>query len=45
MSYSEGHLKEKLSKALEPLTIEVTDLSDGCGGKFEVLVIACFSNQ
>lgn len=38
MSYSEEHLKEKLSKALEPVAIEVTDLSDGCGGKFEVQV-------
>ncbi len=38
MSYSEEHLKEKLTKAFEPVTIAVTDLSDGCGGKFEVLV-------
>ena len=38
--YTPGHLKEKLEKELNPVHCEVTDLSDGCGGKFDVLVVS-----
>ena len=38
--YSENHIKEKLSKALEAEHCEVVDASDGCGGKFEVVIVS-----
>ena len=37
--YSEEHLRTKLqSSTLQPEHIEVADVSDGCGGKFEVVI-------
>jgi stress-induced morphogen len=38
--YSEDYIKEKLTSALEAVHCEVADASDGCGGKFEVLVVS-----
>lgn len=37
---TESELKEKLSKALETEHLEVTDESDGCGGKFNCLIVS-----
>ena len=36
--YSEEHLKSKLLEKLGAEHVEVTDVSDGCGGKFEVVI-------
>ena len=38
--YTEAYLKEKLTKELEAEHCEVTDLSDGCGGKFDALIVS-----
>ena len=39
--YKPEDLKSKLQSALDPVEhCEVTDLSDGCGGKFNVLVVS-----
>jgi len=38
--YSEEFLTEKLTKELEAQHVEVKDLSDGCGGKFEALIVS-----
>ncbi|XP_014225279.1 bolA-like protein 2 [Trichogramma pretiosum] len=40
MPYSEEHIRQKLQKELEPLHLTVEDQSDGCGGKFSVLVVS-----
>jgi len=40
--YSEEHLRSKLQEKLAAEHVEVTDVSDGCGGKFEVVIV---SNQ
>ncbi|GAB6028673.1 hypothetical protein CHUAL_004499 [Chamberlinius hualienensis] len=40
MSYSEDHVRNKLSKELEPSHLEVEDFSDGCGAKFNVLIVS-----
>ena len=36
--YSEDHLKSKLLEKLGAEHVEVIDVSDGCGGKFEVVI-------
>ena len=36
--YSEEHLRSKLQEKLAAEHVEVTDVSDGCGGKFEVVI-------
>ena len=36
--YSEDHLKSKLLEKLGAEHVEVSDVSDGCGGKFEVVI-------
>ena len=38
--YSESYLKEKLTKELSAEHCEVVDESDGCGGKFQALVVS-----
>ena len=38
--YSTDYIKDKLSKELEPTFIEVNDLSDGCGGKFDAIIVS-----
>ena len=40
--YSEEFIKNKLKEALEAEYVEVVDQSDGCGGKFEAVIV---SNQ
>ncbi|XP_048482421.1 bolA-like protein 2 [Plutella xylostella] len=40
MVYTEEYLKEKLTKELDAVHVEVTDESDGCGGKFSALVVS-----
>ena len=36
--YSEAHLRSKLEQELQPEFLEVRDVSDGCGGKFECVI-------
>lgn len=33
-------LQDKLQKELNPIHVEVVDLSDGCGGKFSILIVS-----
>lgn len=33
-------LQEKLQKELNPIHLEVVDFSDGCGGKFSVVIVS-----
>ena len=40
MPITEAELQEKLSKALETEHIEVKDESDGCGGKFNCIIVS-----
>ncbi|XP_026333791.1 bolA-like protein 2 [Hyposmocoma kahamanoa] len=40
MVYTEGYLKEKLTKELDAVHVEVTDESDGCGAKFSAVVVS-----
>lgn len=40
MVYTEGYLKEKLTKDLDAVHVEVTDDSDGCGAKFTALIVS-----
>ncbi|XP_045454060.1 bolA-like protein 2 [Melitaea cinxia] len=40
MVYTEDYLKEKLTKELEAVHVEVVDQSDGCGGKFAALIVS-----
>ncbi|XP_035447820.1 bolA-like protein 2 [Spodoptera frugiperda] len=40
MVYTEAYLKEKLTKDLDAVHVEVTDDSDGCGAKFSVLIVS-----
>ena len=40
--YSEEYIKNKLKESLEAEHVEVVDQSDGCGGKFEAVIV---SNQ
>jgi stress-induced morphogen len=40
MSYSEEHIRNKLTKELEASHVEVVDESDGCGGKFSCVVVS-----
>lgn len=39
-SYTEDYIKEKLTKELEASYVEVVDQSDGCGGKFDVVIVS-----
>ena len=36
--YTAEYIEKKLEKELETTFVKVTDLSDGCGSKFEVIV-------
>jgi len=38
--YTAEQLQTKLSKELETSHCEVTDLSDGCGGKFGAVIVS-----
>lgn len=38
--YNEQYLKDKLTKEFEPEHLEVLDESDGCGGKFNVVIVS-----
>lgn len=38
--YTEDYIREKLTKELEAIHIDVEDQSDGCGGKFSVVVVS-----
>jgi stress-induced morphogen len=38
--YTEAFIKDKLIKELEAEHCEVTDLSDGCGGKFDAVIVS-----
>ena len=38
--YSEEFIKEKLTAGLEAEHVEVKDNSDGCGGKFECVIVS-----
>lgn len=40
MTVTVEHIKEKLNKELQPTHLEVVDESDGCGGKFNVIVVS-----
>ncbi|XP_043664079.1 bolA-like protein 2 isoform X2 [Vespula pensylvanica] len=40
MPYTEEYIKNKLTTKLNASHVEVTDLSDGCGAKFSVVVIS-----
>lgn len=40
MVYTEGYLKEKLTKELDAVHVVVTDESDGCGAKFSALIVS-----
>lgn len=39
-SYTADYIQEKLSKELETVHCQVSDLSDGCGGKFECVIVS-----
>ena len=38
--YSANFIQEKLEKELETIHCEVKDMSDGCGGKFECVIVS-----
>lgn len=38
--YTEEYLKQKLTEKLEASHVEVTDESDGCGGKFSAVIVS-----
>ena len=38
--YSEPHLRDKLLPSLQADHVQVTDESDGCGGKFSVVIVS-----
>lgn len=38
--YTADYIQEKLSKELETSFCTVTDLSDGCGGKFDAVIVS-----
>jgi len=38
--YTSEYLQEKPRKEFNPLHLEVVDLSDGCGGKFSVVIVS-----
>lgn len=38
--YTEEYLKQKLTEKLEATHVEVTDESDGCGGKFSAVIVS-----
>ncbi|KMS93461.1 hypothetical protein BVRB_031250 [Beta vulgaris subsp. vulgaris] len=37
---SESEVKECLQRALDPSVLIVNDVSDGCGAKFEIVVVS-----
>ncbi|KAK3879362.1 hypothetical protein Pcinc_016054 [Petrolisthes cinctipes] len=39
-TYTEEYIRSKLTKDLEATHVEVVDQSDGCGGKFSVVVVS-----
>ena len=38
--YTAEQLQAKISKELETIHCEITDLSDGCGGKFGAVIVS-----
>ena len=40
MPVSQDHLENKLKSELEPIFLKVEDMSDGCGAKYNVLVVS-----
>ncbi|XP_068623600.1 bolA-like protein 2 [Battus philenor] len=40
MVYTEAYIKEKLTKELDAVHVEVTDESDGCGAKFSAVIVS-----
>ncbi|XP_013381728.1 bolA-like protein 2 [Lingula anatina] len=40
MPHTADEIKEKLQKALEASYLEVEDLSDGCGAKFQAIIVS-----
>ncbi|XP_058123994.1 bolA-like protein 2 [Anopheles ziemanni] len=38
--YTEEYIQQKLTERLEATHVEVVDESDGCGGKFRVVVVS-----
>lgn len=38
--YTEEYIRQKLAEKLEATHVEVVDESDGCGGKFRVVVVS-----
>jgi len=40
MPYSEQYIQDKLTNGLEATHVEVVDETDGCGGKFSVIVVS-----
>ena len=38
--YSESHLRDKLLTSLQADHVQVTDESDGCGGKFSAVIVS-----
>lgn len=38
--FTEEYLKQKLTEKLEATHVEVTDESDGCGGKFSAVIVS-----
>ncbi|KAK4309149.1 hypothetical protein Pmani_019207 [Petrolisthes manimaculis] len=39
-TYTEEYIRNKITKELEATHVEVVDQSDGCGGKFNVVVVS-----
>mmetsp|Transcript_20266 Transcript_20266/g.20385 ORF Transcript_20266/g.20385 Transcript_20266/m.20385 type:complete len:105 (-) Transcript_20266:50-364(-) len=43
---SVSQLESKISIALNPLFVRATDLSDGCGSKFQIVIVSeCFTGK
>ncbi|XP_013381701.1 bolA-like protein 2 [Lingula anatina] len=40
MPHTADEIKDKLQKALEASYLEVEDLSDGCGAKFQAIIVS-----
>ena len=38
--YSESYLRDKLQNSLQAEHVQVTDESDGCGGKFSAVIVS-----
>lgn len=40
MPYTKEHIEEKLRKELDASYVKVEDVSDGCGAKFDCLIVS-----